>query len=70
MEISHAHWAHREENYAGIVVSHECYCSNCEYIAMRYSHMIRDFRSGMPFAMPDYKYCPNCGKRMENEYAD
>ena len=64
METS-AHWLRKDVNYAGIVISHECYCSNCGYIAMSYSHMIQDFRAGRPFVAPKYNYCPNCGKYME-----
>lgn len=65
MEIKNAHWMHRDVDYFGEIVNHECYCSNCEYVAMRYSHMIKDIRSGNPYAMPHYKYCPNCGENME-----
>jgi hypothetical protein len=65
MEINSAHWLHRDVYYGGMVISHECYCSNCGYVAMRYSHMIYDFRAGKPYAVPTYKCCPNCGNKME-----
>jgi hypothetical protein len=65
MEIKSAHWVHREVDYFGEVASHECYCSNCGYAAMRYSHLIYDLRAGKPYDAPKYNYCPNCGKRME-----
>ena len=67
MEIGNAHWVHKDINYFGEIVSHECACSSCGYVAMRYSHMIQDFRAGKPFAMPNYKYCPNCAAKMEEE---
>jgi ribosomal protein L32 len=65
MEVKSACWVHKDFNYGGAVISHECHCSNCGYVAMRYSHMIYDFRAGKPFSMPNYNYCPNCGKNME-----
>lgn len=61
-----AQWIHKDVDYFGEIISHECYCSHCGYVAMRYSHMIHDIRSGSPYSMPNYKCCPNCGKRMEN----
>jgi rubredoxin len=63
-EIS-ARWMHEDVNYFGAVISHECYCSNCGYVAMRYSHMIQDIRAGRPYESPKYKYCPDCGTKME-----
>ena len=46
-------------------ISHEWRCSNCGYVAMRYSHMIYNFRGDKPFSKPNYNYCPNCGENME-----
>jgi len=66
MEMISAHWVHRDVDYFGEVMSHEYYCSNCGYVAMRYSHMIHDFRCGNPYSMPHYKYCPECGATMED----
>lgn len=60
-----AYWMRRDVDYFGYVSSHECYCSNCGYVAMRYSHMIQDIRAGSPYSMPNYKYCPDCGATME-----
>ena len=65
MEGISAHWVHKDVEYFGQIISHECSCSNCEYVAMRYSHMIHDIRAGMPYSMPNYKYCPNCMAKME-----
>lgn len=65
MNETKAYWGHRDIVYAESVVSHECYCSHCDYVVMRYSHMIQDFRAGRPYAMIEYNYCPNCGKEME-----
>ena len=68
-----AHWVRKDVNYGGTVISHECYCSNCGYVVMRYSHMIYEFRNGKPFCLPNYNYCPNCGESMgevKNECSD
>lgn len=65
MEIKNAHWIHRDINYFGQVISHECSCSNCGYVAMRYSHLIQDIRAGTPYDIPGYKHCPNCAAKME-----
>ena len=46
-------------------ISHEYHCSNCGYVAMRYSHMIYKFKGEKPFSKPNYNYCPKCGKNME-----
>ena len=48
----------------GETISHECCCSNCGYVAIRYSHLIYDLRAGVPYDGPDYNYCPNCGADM------
>ena len=58
-------WMHKDISYGNEIVNHEYTCSNCGYVAMRYSHMIQDFRAGREFSAPDYKFCPNCGKEME-----
>ena len=57
-------WIHKKVKY-GETVSHECCCSNCEYAAIRYSHLIYDLRAGVPYDEPDYNYCPNCGEEVE-----
>lgn len=65
MERKGVHWAHRDFDYGGMIISHECYCSNCGYIAMRYSHLIYDLRAGRPYEAPKYNYCPNCGEEVK-----
>ena len=65
MEEISTHWMHRDIEYFGQVISHECYCSNCGYVAMRYSHRIHDIRAGKPYEIPSYKHCPNCSAKME-----
>lgn len=65
MDQIKAHWVCEDVIYGNQVISHKCYCSNCGYVAMSYSHMIKDFRAGRPFDVPNYNYCPNCGKNME-----
>lgn len=65
MDNIKAYWVCSDISYSEDIVSHECYCSNCGYVAMRYSHMIQDFRAGKPYSMMKYNYCPNCGKEME-----
>lgn len=67
MEEIKAYWVHKDVDYFGEVISHECTCSNCGYVAMRYSHMIKDFRAGSPYISPAYKYCPNCSAKMEEK---
>lgn len=57
-------WIHNEV-VIGNTVGHECCCSSCGYAAMRYSHLIYDLRAGVPYAAPDYNYCPNCGEEVE-----
>ena len=57
-------WIH-EEVIIGETISHECCCSNCGYVAIRYSHLIYDLRAGVPYRGPDYNYCPNCGEAVE-----
>ena len=57
-------WVHKE-NIMGEVASHECCCSNCGYVTMRYSHLIYDLRAGKPYEAPGYNYCPNCGEGVE-----
>jgi ribosomal protein S27AE len=57
---------HKDVYYGGIVISNEYYCSNCGYVAMRYSHLIYDLRA-RPYEAPQYNYCPNCGESMEEE---
>ncbi len=57
-------WIHKE-NIIGETVSHECCCSNCGYVAIRYSHLIYDLRAGKPYSAPKYNYCPNCGEGVE-----
>lgn len=57
-------WLHNKIKY-GEVISHECCCSNCGYVAMRYSHLIYDLRAGAPYEAPNYNYCPNCGEELE-----
>ena len=56
-------WIHKEKNY-GEIISHECCCSNCGYVVMRYSHLIYDLRASVPYDAPDYNYCPNCGEEV------
>ena len=62
-------WIH-EEVVIGEAISHECCCSECGYIAIRYSHLIYDLRAGVPYKGPDYNYCPNCGEEVKkhNEF--
>lgn len=66
MEIKNAHWIHKAINY-GETISHECCCSNCGYVVMRYSHLIYDLRAGAPYEGPEYNYCPNCGEGVEKD---
>ena len=64
-DSSSIHWVHKEVTI-GETVSHECCCSNCGYVVMRYSHLIYDLRAGVPYKGPDYNYCPNCGEGVVN----
>lgn len=57
-------WIH-EEIVIGETISHECCCSECGYVTMRYSHLIYDLRAGVPYSAPKYNYCPNCGEEVE-----
>lgn len=57
-------WIHNEA-IIGETISHECCCSNCGYVSIRYSHLIYDLRAGVPYDGPDCNYCPNCGEEVE-----
>ena len=59
-------WIH-DKVIIGETISHECCCSNCGYVVMRYSHLIYDLRAGVPYDGPDYNYCPNCGEGVEKD---
>ena len=63
-----ASWIQKNTIYGEQIISHEYTCSNCGYVAMRYSHMIFDFRAGREFSAPNYKFCPNCGKGMGGKW--
>lgn len=59
-------WEFKDIYYLGKVIGHSWNCSVCEYIGMQYSHMIQEFRHGIPFGKPIYSYCPGCGVEMRN----
>ena len=55
-----------EYNDDNIVIGRKWICPICKYIGLRWSLLVEKIRGGVPYEKPTYKYCPNCGEKLDN----
>lgn len=53
-------------NQNNVIVGRKWICSVCKYTGLHWSLLVEKIRGGIPYEKPIYKFCPNCGKKLDS----
>lgn len=53
-------------NKNNVVIGRKWICPICKYVGLHWSLFVEKIRNGIPYEKPTYKFCPNCGEKLDS----